>query len=139
VLLPAVRDLAGDDRLVVAAGGIGDGRGLAASLMLGADGVMMGTRFFATIEALGPESAKARLVAASGDDTLRTSVFDLARGLDWPEGFTPGEFCTMISRAAGMATPTGCGRASRTSGSATTRRRRTTSRPASSTGARWST
>jgi nitronate monooxygenase len=88
VLLPAVRDLAGDDRLVVAAGGIGDGRGLAASLMLGADGAMMGTRFFAATEALGPDSAKARLVAASGDDTLRTSVFDLARGLDWPGGFT---------------------------------------------------
>jgi nitronate monooxygenase len=87
-LLPAIRDLAGEDQLVVAAGGIGDGRGLAASLMLGADGVMMGTRFFAAVEALGPASVKARLVAASGDETLRTSVFDLARGFDWPEGFT---------------------------------------------------
>jgi nitronate monooxygenase len=87
-LLPAVRDLAGDDRIVVAAGGIGDGRGLAASLMLGADGVMMGTRFFAAAEALGPASAKARLVKASGDETVRTQVFDLARGFDWPTGFT---------------------------------------------------
>jgi NAD(P)H-dependent flavin oxidoreductase YrpB (nitropropane dioxygenase family) len=40
--------------------------------MLGADGVMMGTRFFAAVEALGPASVKARLVAASGDETLRT-------------------------------------------------------------------
>ncbi len=87
-LLPAVRDLAGDDQLVVAAGGIGDGRGLAASLMLGADGVMMGTRFFAAAEALGPPGAGARLVASAGDDTVRTRVFDLARGYDWPEGFT---------------------------------------------------
>ncbi len=87
-LLPAVRDLAGDDQLVVAAGGIGDGRGLAASLMLGADGVMMGTRFFAAAEACGPPGAGARLVAATGDDTVRTRVFDLARGFDWPEGFT---------------------------------------------------
>ena len=88
VLLPAIRDLAGDDQLVVAAGGIGDGRGLAASLMLGADGVMMGTRFFAAAEAIGPPGAGARLVAVAGDDTVRTPVFDLARGYDWPEGFT---------------------------------------------------
>jgi nitronate monooxygenase len=87
-LLPAVRDLAGEAQLVLAAGGIGDGRGLAASLMLGADGVMMGTRFWATPEANGPDAAKARLVEASGDDTLRTRVFDLARGLDWPRHFT---------------------------------------------------
>jgi nitronate monooxygenase len=88
VLLPAIRDLAGDDQLVVAAGGIGDGRGLAASLMLGADGVMMGTRFFAAAEAGGPPGAGARLVAAAGDDTVRTRVFDLARAIDWPGGFT---------------------------------------------------
>ena len=87
-LLPAIRDLAGEDRIVVAAGGIGDGRGLAASLMLGADGVMMGTRFFAAAEAIGPPGAGARLVAAAGDDTVRTPVFDLARGYDWPTGFT---------------------------------------------------
>jgi nitronate monooxygenase len=56
--------------------------------MLGADGVMMGTRFFAAAEALGPASAKERLVAAGGDDTVRSPVFDLARGFDWPAGFT---------------------------------------------------
>ena len=88
VLLPAVRDFAGKDQLVVAAGGIGDGRGLAASLMLGADGIMMGTRFWAATEASGPDGAKARLVEASGDETVRTKVFDLARGVDWPWHFT---------------------------------------------------
>jgi nitronate monooxygenase len=46
--------------LVLAAGGIADGRGLAASLMLGADGVLMGTRFWATQEALIPERQRQR-------------------------------------------------------------------------------
>ncbi|WP_282610695.1 nitronate monooxygenase family protein [Pelagibius sp. Alg239-R121] len=87
-LLPAVRDAAGPDQIIVAAGGIGDGRGLAGSLMLGADGIMMGTRFWAATEANGLNSAKARLVEAKGDDTLRTKVFDVARGLDWPWHFS---------------------------------------------------
>ncbi|GAB5468545.1 MAG: nitronate monooxygenase [Rhodospirillales bacterium] len=87
-LLPAVRDLAGPEQILVAAGGIGDGRGLAAALMLGADGVLLGTRFWAAEEAEGPASAKARLVAAGGDETLRTKVFDVARDVDWPWHFT---------------------------------------------------
>jgi nitronate monooxygenase len=73
---------------VVAAGGIIDGRGLAAALMLGADGVLMGTRFYAAEESLAHPKAKARVVAGSGDDTLRTTIFDLARGIDWPSGYT---------------------------------------------------
>ena len=73
---------------VVAAGGIGDGRGLAAALMLGASAVLVGTRFWATPEALGPETAKRRLVEATGDDTIRTRVFDIVRDLDWPEDYT---------------------------------------------------
>ncbi len=87
-LLPATRDLAGDDQIIVAAGGIGDGRGLAASLMLGADAVMMGTRFWAATEASGPDEAKAKLVEAGGDDTLRTKVFDVVRDVDWPWHYT---------------------------------------------------
>jgi nitronate monooxygenase len=86
-LVPAVADLtarADRDALVVAAGGIADGRGLAASLMLGADGVLIGTRFLASTESLAAPAAKARVVGASGDDTLRTRVFDIARGYDWP-------------------------------------------------------
>ncbi len=87
-LLPAVRDLVGPDQLLLAAGGIADGRGLAAALMLGADGVMMGTRFWASEEAAGPISAKRRLVSTRGDDTIRTRVFDIARDVDWPFHFT---------------------------------------------------
>jgi nitronate monooxygenase len=61
-LVPAVVDLAGPDVPVAAAGGIADGRGLAACLMLGAAGVALGTRFYATIEAAGLEAAKRRIV-----------------------------------------------------------------------------
>lgn len=90
-LVPAVADLAaasGCDVPVVAAGGITDGRGLAAALMLGADGVLMGTRFLAAEESLAAPAAKARVVAASGDDTLRTTIFDVIRGYDWPPEYT---------------------------------------------------
>jgi nitronate monooxygenase len=87
-LLPAVRDLAGPDQIVLVAGGLADGRGLAGALMLGADGIMMGTRFWASVEANGSDAAKAALVRARGDDTARSSVFDVARGLDWPAKFT---------------------------------------------------
>jgi nitronate monooxygenase len=73
---------------VVAAGGIADGRGLAAALALGAAGVLVGTRFFATQEALGPAAAKAGLVAGEGDATVRTTVFDLIRRIDWPKPYT---------------------------------------------------
>lgn len=88
-LVPAIADLgAGRAAIVVAAGGIADGRGLAAALMLGADGVLMGTRFYAAEEALGAPAVKARLAAVGGDDTLRTTVFDIVRGRDWPAEFT---------------------------------------------------
>ena len=90
-LVPAVADMvarSGSRVPVVAAGGITDGRGLAAALMLGADGVLMGTRFYVASESLASPGAKARMVAASGDDTLRTSVFDIARGYNWPTEYT---------------------------------------------------
>jgi nitronate monooxygenase len=76
------------DVVVVAAGGIADGRGLAAALMLGAEGALMGSRFWATKEALIHPSAKAKVVAASGDETIRTSVYDIVRQRIWPEGYT---------------------------------------------------
>jgi nitronate monooxygenase len=87
-LVPAVVDAAGPVP-VIAAGGIADGRGLAAALMLGAQGALMGTRFYASMEALGQHSAKERIVGASGDDTARTRVFDIVRGYAWPSEF-PG-------------------------------------------------
>jgi nitronate monooxygenase len=82
-LVPAVVD-AVTPVPVVAAGGIADGRGLAAALMLGAVGVACGTVFVAAEEALTHPVAKARLVEASGDDTQQSSITDYARGLDWP-------------------------------------------------------
>ena len=86
-LVPAVVD-AVDATPVLAAGGIADGRGLAAALMLGAQGALIGTRFYASIEALGHEQAKKRIVAARGSETKRTQVFDVVRGLQWPEEYT---------------------------------------------------
>jgi len=90
-LVPALVDLVArraPDAMVVAAGGIADGRGLAAALTLGAEGVLVGTRFYASAESLAHELAKARVVAASGDATLRTTVFDIVRGYDWPKPYT---------------------------------------------------
>jgi nitronate monooxygenase len=86
-LVPAVVD-AVHPIPVVAAGGIADGRGLAAALMLGAQGALIGTRFYASSESLGHASAKKRIVAAGGDQTARTRAFDEVRGLDWPKGYT---------------------------------------------------
>src|SRR5262249_13918961 len=57
---------------------------LAAALMLGADGVLVGTRFYASQEAAGFASAKERIVAADGDRTIRGILFDIARQNVWP-------------------------------------------------------
>lgn len=86
-LVPAVVDVA-KGIPVVAAGGIADGRGLAAALMLGADGALMGTRFYASSEAAGTVLAKQRIVAASGDDTIRSILFDIVRRNVWPAPYT---------------------------------------------------
>jgi nitronate monooxygenase len=86
-LVPAVVDAVAPTP-VVAAGGIADGRGLAAALMLGAHGALIGTRFYASAEALGQERAKQRIVAAQGDQTARTRVFDIVRGYAWPPPYT---------------------------------------------------
>jgi nitronate monooxygenase len=73
---------------VLAAGGIADGRGLAAALMLGASGVVVGTRLLASDESLAHSNIKRQVVAATGDRTLRTRVFDIVRGYPWPEHIT---------------------------------------------------
>ncbi|MBB96208.1 MAG: oxidoreductase [Rhodobacteraceae bacterium] len=69
---------------LVAAGGIADGRGLAAALMLGADGILLGTRLWASAEALVPEGQVAAGLKATGDQTLRTRAVDVVRDLPWP-------------------------------------------------------
>ncbi len=76
------------DTLLLAAGGIADGRGLAAALMLGADGVLVGTRLWAANEALVKSGHHRAIVETNGDGTLRTRVADIARQIPWPRGFT---------------------------------------------------
>ena len=90
-LVPAVADAVaalGREVPVVAAGGIADGRGLAAALMLGAQGVLIGTRFRAAEESLLPAAAKLRIVHASGDDALRTKIFGITAGGECPQEYT---------------------------------------------------
>lgn len=90
-LVPETADLLAQlapDTLLLAAGGIADGRGLAAAHVLGAQGALIGTRFWASKEALVHAKHHATLVAATGDHTIRTTVPDLARQLDWPADFT---------------------------------------------------
>jgi len=76
------------ETLLLAAGGIADGRGLAAALLLGADGVLLGTRLWASTEALVKPGHQRAIVEANGDGTLRTQVADIARQIPWPHGFS---------------------------------------------------
>ncbi|HEX2909169.1 MAG TPA: nitronate monooxygenase [Chloroflexia bacterium] len=84
-LVPAVVD-AVNPIPVVAAGGIADGRGVAAVLMLGASGAWLGTRFVASREWGGRTWEQAAVLAATVDDTVRTSVYDAAFAAPFPEG-----------------------------------------------------
>jgi nitronate monooxygenase len=72
------------DTVLVAAGGVGDGRGLAAALMLGADGVLVGTRFIAAIESEAPEGFRQAIIRADGDSTMKSNSVDVARKRYWP-------------------------------------------------------
>lgn len=82
-LLPEVVASA-QGRPVLAAGGIVDGRGLAAALCLGAAGIVMGTRFLATPEAPIPDVHKQAIVRAPLDATVASGIFDLIWGEEWP-------------------------------------------------------
>lgn len=75
-LLPAVVDAVAPIP-VVAAGGIADGRGLAAALLLGAQGAWMGTRFVTSHEWGGPAWEQQAVLAATSDDTVQTRLYDL--------------------------------------------------------------
>lgn len=83
VLLPEILDVA-DSAMVLAAGGISDGRGVAAALALGADGVWVGTRMAATAEADISAGYKEKLVSSGADDAVLSSLF----GRETPE-FNP--------------------------------------------------
>jgi len=72
---------------VLAAGGVADGRGLAAALALGADGVLLGTRFLATDEAPIAKGFKQAILESDGHDTLVTDIPDVANGQAWPGAY----------------------------------------------------
>jgi len=72
---------------VVVAGGIADGAGIAAALMLGADGVLLGTRFLATPESPYPDGYKRAIVASDGHDTVITEIPDIVNGTVWPGAY----------------------------------------------------
>jgi nitronate monooxygenase len=74
--------------LLCAAGGIADGRGLAAALMLGADGVLVGSRLWATPEANVPTGLHDAAIAADGDATTLSRSLDIARALSWPDRYS---------------------------------------------------
>src|SRR5205814_4989997 len=69
---------------VLCAGGIADGRGLAAALALGAEGVLLGTRFLATEESPLHANLKQAIVQSNGHDTVLTEIPDIASGRVWP-------------------------------------------------------
>ena len=84
--VPVVVDLAAPVP-VLAAGGIADGRGVAAALALGAAGALIGTRFQATAEALVDPAISKAIVEGRGQDTERSTVLDIARGSRWPSEY----------------------------------------------------
>lgn len=86
--VPAVVDLVGPVP-VLAAGGIADGRGVAAALTLGAAGALVGTRFQASAETLADSKVTRAIVDGRGEDTERGRVLDVAAGSAWPERY-PG-------------------------------------------------
>jgi NAD(P)H-dependent flavin oxidoreductase YrpB (nitropropane dioxygenase family) len=72
---------------VVVAGGIADGPGIAAAIALGADGVLLGTRFLATDEAPFPDGYKRAIVESDGHDTLISEIPDIVSGQVWPGAY----------------------------------------------------
>jgi NAD(P)H-dependent flavin oxidoreductase YrpB (nitropropane dioxygenase family) len=88
-------------RPVLAAGGIADGRGLAAALALGADGVLLGTRFLATDEAPLHPNYKQAIVHSDGHNTVLTEIPDIAVGQVWPGAMARALRNRFIERWAG--------------------------------------
>jgi nitronate monooxygenase len=77
----------GAGKPVLAAGGIGTGRGIAGVLAMGASGAWIGTRFCATTESTGTDGAKRLILEADETSTVHTRVFDLVQDIPWPEEF----------------------------------------------------
>jgi nitronate monooxygenase len=86
-MLPLLTGLAEahPDVPLLAAGGIANGRTLAAALVAGADGAWLGTAFLATPEAIEiDDDHRAAIVASDGGDTVFTRAYDITSGLPWP-------------------------------------------------------
>lgn len=86
---------------VLLAGGIADGRGLAAALALGAEGVLLGTRFMATPEAPIHANFKQAIVKSDGHDTVLTEIPDLVNQRVWPGAMSRAQRNQFIERWAG--------------------------------------
>jgi NAD(P)H-dependent flavin oxidoreductase YrpB (nitropropane dioxygenase family) len=99
-LIPMVVDAVAP-RPVLAAGGIADGRGLAAALALGADGVLLGTRFLATKESPLHANFKQAIVDCDGHDTVLSEIPDVAAGVVWPGAMSRSRRNRFIERWAG--------------------------------------
>jgi NAD(P)H-dependent flavin oxidoreductase YrpB (nitropropane dioxygenase family) len=86
---------------VLAAGGIADGRGLAAALALGADGVLLGTRFLASEESPLHANFKRAILESNGHDTVLTEIPDIASGRVWPGAMARARRNRFVERWAG--------------------------------------
>jgi NAD(P)H-dependent flavin oxidoreductase YrpB (nitropropane dioxygenase family) len=86
---------------VLAAGGIADGRGLVAALALGADGVLLGTRFLASEESPLHPNFKQAILDSDGHDTLLSEIPDIAAGIVWPGAMSRSRRNRFIARWAG--------------------------------------
>ena len=99
-LIPMAADAVAPKPLV-AAGGIADGRGLAAALALGAEGVLLGTRFLATEEAPLHPNFKKAILESDGHDTLLTEIPDIATARVWPGAMARAQRNAFIEKWAG--------------------------------------
>lgn len=86
------------DAPVVAAGGIGSARGVAAVLAAGADGAWIGTAFAATVEATNTRAMREAMVAAEVGDTVYTRAFDIAQRLNWPAEYGGRALANALTR-----------------------------------------
>ena len=86
---------------VLCAGGIADGHGLAGALALGAEGVLLGTRFLATHESPLHANFKQAIVDSDGHDTVLTEIPDLASQRVWPGAMSRAKRNGFIERWAG--------------------------------------
>jgi NAD(P)H-dependent flavin oxidoreductase YrpB (nitropropane dioxygenase family) len=99
-LVPMVVDAVGPVP-VLAAGGFADGRGLVAALSLGAQGILLGTRFLASVESPLHPNFKQAIVDSDGHDTQLSEIPDIAAGQVWPGAMTRSRRNKFIERWAG--------------------------------------